>query len=344
MSPSMSPLQTSDPAPFLNPLDLHGLDAYLSAGPWQRTEQRVLSAERAGDGNMNLVLRLHFDDGSSCILKHARPWVEKYPQVAAPAMRSQMEATYYRAIGAFPALARRSARLLHADADAHILLLEDLGEGRDLSRLYRAQSTLDTASLDALLDYLSTLHHAFRDVPAEDRISNREMRALNAEHIFRFPYSADGGFDLDTVTPGLAALGLSCRRDPALQDRLRELEKRYLADGDCLLHGDYFPGSFLETDSGLKVIDPEFCFFGDAEFDVGVLLAHLFLSRQPAEITEGVLARYVPGASFSQALCHRYTGAEILRRLLGLAQLPLQMTLDEKKGLVERAVALLATE
>ena len=50
-------------------------------------------------------------------------------------------------------------------------------------------------------------------------------------------------------------------------------------EGPSLIHGDLFPGSLLQTGSGeLRIIDPEFCFCGDPEFDIGVFYAHLLLS------------------------------------------------------------------
>lgn len=292
---------------------------------------------------MNLVLRVQLDDGSSFILKQARPWAEKFPSVAAPAERADVEAEYYRRTAAEPLIAAHSPRMLQSDPGSHVLMLEDLGHGTDLSRLYRHGAVLDAATLTALVEYLAALHRSFRQPSCGFVIQNRAMRDLNAEHIFRFPFAADTGFDPDAVTPGLAAAAASCRGDAALMTRIRSLQQRYLADGDSLLHGDYFPGSVLQTASGIKVIDAEFCFFGDAEFDVGVMIAHLMLAAQPeatVEISLALYARAVAGsaaATFSIARCRHYAGIEILRRLLGLAQLPLALDLAAKLALINRA-------
>jgi 5-methylthioribose kinase len=40
-----------------------------------------------------------------------------------------------------------------------------------------------------------------------------------------------------------------------------------------------FPGSWLKAADGLRVIDPEFCFLGDPEFDCGILAAHLMIAQ-----------------------------------------------------------------
>ncbi len=328
---------------FLDAADPGALAAFLLERVWIRPSQRIASIERAGEGNMNLVLRVALGDGGSFILKQSRPWAEKFPSVEAPAERADVEAEFYRRTATEPAIAARSPRMLHADSHSHILMLEDLGHGTDLFRLYRRDSTLDADTLMALMDYLAALHRNFRRPGCGFVIENLAMRAFNAEHIFRFPFSSHAGFDLDAVTPGLAAVAATCRDDAALRSRIQMLEGRYLGVGDTLLHGDFFPGSVLLTDSGVRVIDPEFCFFGDAEFDVGVLLAHLTLAAQPKALIGQGLARYTEAVSgslrFSQALCWQYAGVEILRRLLGLAQLPLTLDLSAKQALVETARA-----
>jgi 5-methylthioribose kinase len=89
------------------------------------------------------------------------------------------------------------------------------------------------------------------------------------------------------------------------------------------------------------VIDPEFSFRGHAEFDLGVLLAHLHLADQPKVLRDAALARYrpAPGAIFSLARTEQFAGVEIMRRLIGVAQLPLGTAHDlaRKTALLEES-------
>ena len=88
----------------------------------------------------------------------------------------------------------------------------------------------------------------------------------------------------------------------------------------------------------MRVIDPEFCFCGDAEFDLGVFAAHLLLAGEPAERAERVLQLYQPpaGAKISPELACQYAGVEIMRRLIGVAQIPtLHADLAQKSALLE---------
>ncbi len=153
------------------------------------------------------------------------------------------------------------------------------------------------------------------------------MRALNHEHIFALPLRPDNGLPLDeyTRTPGLAVVAGSLKSDAAYCRAVAELGERYLhGEGESLLHGDFFPGSFLQTQHGVRVIDPEFCFCGDAEFDVGVLTAHLLLAGEPAARAETVSTAYAPRPSgpFRRELVRQHAGVEIMRRLIGVAQIP----------------------
>ena len=105
------------------------------------------------------------------------------------------------------------------------------------------------------------------------------MRRLNHQHIFEVPLQQDNGIDLEDLEAGLSAAVTRLRADANYRARLRRVADRYLGRGAVLLHGDYFPGSWLRTAHGIFVIDPEFCFYGDPEVDLGCAVAHLRLAR-----------------------------------------------------------------
>ena len=336
---------------FLDPADLPALGSYLAERGRLAARERVQAAARAGEGNMNCVVRVRTTAGNTFILKQSRPWVEKYPTLAAPRDRVLAEASFYGLVARVPAVAARMPRLLWVDADARLLALEDLGPARDFFPLYHradGDATLDGATLDSLADYLTALHA----IPpsgggGEDRppaANNRAMRALNHAHIFDLPLRPDPGPGLDAHTPGLAAAATTLRSDTAYAATVHALGQRYLGDdGDTLVHGDFFPGSWLRTAEGMvRVIDPEFSFRGDAAFDVGTTLAHLSLAGQPPALAERFLVRYRPpkggggGAAVpDEETAWRFAGVEIMRRLLGVAQLPLPPDLVRKRRLLD---------
>jgi 5-methylthioribose kinase len=321
---------------FLDPSDLAGIEAYLRSIAWLSPSEEILSAGKAGEGNMNCTLRIRTTE-RSFILKQARPWVEKYSHIPAPCDRALVEAEFYEWFANEEQVASRMPKLLGVDRAARLLMLEDLGTAHDFTFLY-AGGTLDNRDVETLVDYLRHTRRASQDAPHPPILLNRAMRKLNHEHIFDLPLRANNGFDLDAITPGLTEVAREFQGDLPFLNAVRKLGELYLADGAVLAHGDYFPGSWLKTSGGPRIIDPEFCFFGPAEFDPGVMLAHLHLAAQP--IPEA-LSKYA--AELDTGLVWQFAGVEIMRRVIGVAQLPLTCGLADKARLLTLSRTMILT-
>lgn len=326
---------------FLDPEEPEKLTAWLSHHKLLPGGEPIQNLETAGEGNMNCTLRAITRNGSF-IVKQARPWVEKYPQFQAPWDRSQQEVSFYQTIATVSECADRMPKLLGYESANHLLLLQDLGRVADLTTAYESR-TLGEKVLSEVAHYLAHLHLIQSDTsPRSTRMSNLEMRRLNRDHIFDLPLSRDAGPDLDAITKGLTPLANQLRSNEAFVKETAKLEKRYLADGPRLLHGDLFPGSLVQSDKGINVIDPEFSYFGDPEYDLGIFTGHLIL------ITGGFdqsalfnhYYREISSHPIDEILTLQYAGIEIMRRLIGYAQLPLERSLEEKALLLNLSVQL----
>ena len=307
----------------------------LGALGWCPAGRHVVLVEVAGAGNMNLVERVTLDDGATLILKRAHGWVEKYPDIPAPIGRAGVEAAFYTAVSGSATGAAMPAHLGYDEGTA-ANLFADLGAGADGMMAY-ARAAISGTDLDAVADWMRTLHAL--PVPADARLTNRAMRELNALHIFDFPLDPASGFDVDAITPGLQKHADQLKHDTGFVAAVQAIKALYLSDfSGVLLHGDLYPGSWLTTPQGLFVIDPEFCWIGPREWDLGVLIAHLRLSGQPEVSTTRLICRY--GHPVDMGLVRRIAGIEIMRRLIGVAQLPLANDLAAKIVLLEEAHAL----
>ena len=311
------------------------LESYLRTLNWIRPDDSIQELEKPGEGNMNCVYRVKTAKGSF-IIKQARPWVEKYPHIAAPVNRASVEATFLSLAHENPELKLLSPRLLGFDPESFLMALEDLGTGKDYSFLYRTGATLDSLEVQQLCAYLGALHSltAARDISFP---LNKDMRFLNHEHIFNFPFEEHNGFDLNTIQPGLQEASLPFKRSPNLREQVNALGVIYLSVGNTLLHGDFYPGSWLKVHKGIRVIDPEFSFLGPAEFDLAVFMAHMMLAQQETESLREIASAYPGFSQLNPKLLAGFAGTEILRRLIGIAQLPLEMELSEKKRLMQVA-------
>jgi len=309
---------------------------------WLMPNEVVETISPAGEGNMNCVLRV-VTSRRSFILKQSRPWVEKYPGVAAPWDRALVEARFYREVEPRQTVAKYLPKLLGFDSKERLLMLEDLGEAQDFTFLYSdGGKRLEQAEINGLIHFLGALHASLRGPELAGAFSNIEMRVLNHEHVFALPLRIDNGLDLDAITPGLSAPALRLQTDPEYRGEVSLLGERYLdmSRGVCLIHGDFFPGSWLRARQSVYVIDPEFCFYGPPEWDLGVMAAHLCFTRQPPSSLNGLFSRYAETASLDPSLALQFAGVEIMRRLIGVAQLPAKFSLERKTELLELSRAL----
>jgi 5-methylthioribose kinase len=311
------------------------LTIYLQSQGFIDDEDEVIRLEKPGEGNMNFVARVITQNGS-LIIKQANPYVQKYPHIKAPQERLLVESQFYQTIQAVSDLALFMPSLLGIDTIHHIMALQDVGDSRDFTYLYKKNKSLTSTELRQLVDFLNRLHQIPVD-KISDYPTNLALRRLNHEHLFRYPFMIDNGFDLNTIQAGLQEISSPYKTDSRLKLCIDNLGEQYLSQGTTLLHGDYYPGSWLKTKHNLKVIDPEFSFTGRREFDLGVMIAHLKMCETPEDQINSVILGYQSDRNFSWDLCHQFTGIEIMRRIIGLAQLPLDLSLNEKEHLLKEA-------
>jgi 5-methylthioribose kinase len=244
---------------LLDPARPGDITRLLRAHGWIAAGDAVRSAGPAGDGNMNCTLRVVTGAGR-LILKQGRPWVERYPEIPAPADRTLVEAAFYACVSAHEGVAGRMPRLVGIDHDQRVLVLDDCVGMTDLTGVYEAA-----------------------------------------------PWPA-----------AVESLGECYLHGPPR----------------ALLHGDFFPGSWLSDGASARVIDPEFCFAGEPAFDYGVMAAHLILGGHWAAARRTGAA--ADAAGHDARLAGAFAGVEVMRRLIGVAQLPrLGRSLADKAALLQ---------
>jgi 5-methylthioribose kinase len=312
------------------------LENYLYTKKWLNKKEKIRDIEKPGEGNMNVVLRINTEN-RSLILKQARPYVQKYPQIPAPIERIKVERQFYNLLKNKADIQGFLPKIYGFDTQNYIMAMEDLGEGTDFTFIYQKNQILLENTLHKAIYFLNTLHNSVFEKKIQDSFpKNIKLRRLNHEHLCVYPFMENNGFDLDTIQSGLQSIAMTYKTDSIFKNKLKTLGKTYLSKGKTLLHGDYYPGSWLKVGTDLKVIDPEFCFFGCAEYDFGVMVAHLKMAQIEDNIIENALKLY-SNKGFNKDLATQFTGMEIMRRIIGLAQLPLDLTLNERAVLLKEA-------
>jgi len=316
-------LQINEDSTFIS------LQDYLISKGWLKDQEKITQISKAGEGNMNVVLRVA-TNLRSIIVKQSRPFVQKYQNIPAPIDRIAVENTFYKAIENSN-ITSHIPTIIGFDPDTHILVMEDLGDCDDMTFLYK-QRNISNNQFNILIAIIHQIHNT---KPPSNFPDNIKMRELNHQHIFILPFLSDNGFSLNDIQLGLQELSLPYKEDESLKEKITFIGERYLSQGNTLLHGDYYPGSWMLKDNQLFIIDPEFGFLGFKEFDLGVMAAHLIIATHNISYIEKIETSYP--SKIDSELLQNIAGIEIMRRLIGLAQLPINRTLLEKAELLTMA-------
>ena len=290
----------------------------------------VKKVESAGEGNMNVVLRIK-TNFKSFILKQSRSYVKKFPQIKAPLERIYAEYCFY-------SLVKKnffSPNVLGFINEDYVLFLEDLIKCRDLNYIYDSRQ-IDNDKVNKLTLILHNVHitRAHKNYPA-----NLALRKLNYDHIFVLPFLKDNGLQLNNIQHGLEELAMSFKENTNIISRVNNAGRNYLDTGTTLLHGDYYPGSWMERNDNIYIIDPEFTFLGSKEFDLGVMTGHLILATGQKSYLKKICDNYPDKIDNTQVAM--YCAIEIIRRLIGYAQLPIKRSIREKSDLLKLAKELI---
>jgi len=296
-------------------------------------DEVLLKISKAGDGNMNIVLRVK-SNKRSFIFKQSRPYVQKFKEIQAPIERINVEYNFYKSINQIESQ-RNFPKIIGYVKDHFFMMLEDLGISDDFLDIY-IKRKINKTSIIKLTRILKDIHLCNYD---DSYPLNNELKKLNHQHIFVLPFMKNNGFSLNSVQPGLEILANTFINKENLKNKSLVIGEKYLKKGKTLLHGDFYPGSWMQNDNKIFVIDPEFSFVGDLEFDLGVFIAHIIIATQNKKYLNEIISYYSNSVNID--LVSNYAGIEIIRRLTGLAQLPTNLTLKEKEVLLKLSEHLL---
>ena len=357
-SKELAELKKKYPEMFIMSSDVshEELSLYLQSQNWIENSESVVKISGAGEVfNMNCTMRVELSSSKSLIIKQSRPFVERYPTVPAPFDRCDQEAQFYRLVSGHKdgiSVSTRTPSLIGTDEKSHIMVLQDLGKASDWGIIYDCESKLPTNVACDLGKWLGELHNLHFESSDIEKLQNMSMRNLTWLYVFQLPLEDEAGVDLESITPGLTEVASSLRnndtyksvvrkigRDIMFRDDEKSMTKYLPGQKSVLLHGDFFPASWMQNSDGVKIIDTEFCHFGAAEWDIGVPLAHLYITNNEEAAVE-MFNSYKAVHEVDEKLTLQIAGIEIMRRIIGLAQLPLKegaVSLQRKKELLQKS-------
>ena len=238
-----------------------------------------------GDGNLNFVYIVEGPHGSVCV-KQALPFVrlvgESWPL---PLSRSFFE---HAALIRQKQLSGPVPEILYFDGGQALIVMEDLGAHVSWRKALIARERHNEAApilgrfMAETLFRTSDLFLSSAEKKREMALftGNTALAKITEDLVFTDPYREH---PLNRWTsPELDAAAAAARDDAEWKLAIQDLKLKFLTQAEALVHGDLHTGSVMVGTSGwredVRVIDPEFAFYGPMAFDVGALLANLFLN------------------------------------------------------------------
>jgi 5-methylthioribose kinase len=243
-----------------------------------------LKVQEINDGNMNyaFVVTNKLDTNQSVFVKQAPPYIkvlgEQWP-LTRQRMTAEINALSYQASVCpemVPEVYYQSETLsvlVMQNLSTHALLRTELIQGRYLPRLAEDLSTF----LAETLFYSSDFALPSADKKAMvSKSSNQEMCQITEDFVFTYPFEHH---DMNDYNPALSQSIIdSIQKNANVRAHVAQMKFIFMNRPEALLHGDLHTSSVMVNVQQTFVIDPEFSFAGPMGFDIGALIANLYLN------------------------------------------------------------------
>lgn len=240
------------------------------------------SVQEVGDGNLNLVFIVRGASGS-VVVKQALPYV----RLVGDSWPLGLQRAYFE----YNALIRQEAvdpgvvpKVLHFDESQALIVMEHL-----TPHIILRNQTMAGARVAGLGDVMgrfcartafrcSDLHMQTPQKKADVALfsGNVELCDITETLVFTDPYHA-AEMNRHT-TPQLDPLVAELRSNTALKIEAQHLKRAFTARAETLCHGDLHAGSIMVTGTSVRIIDPEFAFYGPMGFDIGMLIGNFLMA------------------------------------------------------------------
>ncbi|KAL0490203.1 5-methylthioribose kinase [Acrasis kona] len=180
-------------------------------------------------------------------------------------------------------------KLYHYSHNEHILLMEYLDNHQTMRNMLiqgHQCSGLDIKISNYLVQTLhqSSPHHLSPndvDELIKHYTNNSELCSVTETVIFKEPYQSECPSNCWTKnSKELDDLIHQIQSNALIRSTVSSLLNQFRTQKQSVVHGDLHTGSIMvRSDTGsVVVIDPEFAFYGPSSFDIGLLLANLFIA------------------------------------------------------------------
>ena len=241
-----------------------------------------LHAKEIGDGNINYVFRVWDEKtGRSLVIKQAD---KKLKSSGRPlgVYRNKIEAEILKLQNSFAP--GKVPHIYHYNESMCALTMEDISDFKNLRTALLEGNIYEDLSreitdfmVQVLLSTTDLLMDRHMKKEFVKKFINVELCDISEDLVFTEPYF--NYKDRNVITEGNEDfVNAVLYNDESLKKEVGVLRNTFMNASQALIHGDLHSGSIFINETGIKVIDPEFAFYGPIGYDVGNVIGNLFFS------------------------------------------------------------------
>lgn len=244
-----------------------------------------LTCKEIGDGNINYVFKIfEVDSKKSLILKQAdkllrssqRPLDVERNKIEAQALMLQYD------------LSKKTPKIYFYDEVMSIIVMEDVSDFENMRiallkrKIYPNFANQITDFLvDTLLKTSDLVLDRAKKKDLVKNFINKQLCDISEDLVFTEPYIDYKNRNI--ITNGNEEfVELEIYKDEKLKLEASILKHKFMNYSQSLIHGDLHTGSIFVKKDDIKVLDPEFAFYGPMGYDVGNVIGNLFFAYASA--------------------------------------------------------------
>lgn len=246
------------------------------------SKEAKLKGEEIGDGNINYIFRvIDIETGKSVVLKQA----DKFLRSSGRPLdlgRSKIEAEILKIEDELAP--QFVPKIYRYDDIMCVIVMEDISEYKNLRKELMSgkifknfANDISTFLADTLLP---TTDLVLSSADKKDRVQtfiNKELCDISECLVFTEPYVNDKNRNI-VIPENMEFVEKYIYSDKELHLEAAKLKNNFMNNAQALIHGDLHSGSIFINDKGIKVIDPEFSFYGPMGYDIGNVIGNLYFA------------------------------------------------------------------
>ncbi|MBP1045970.1 S-methyl-5-thioribose kinase [Enterococcus sp. BWM-S5] len=284
-------------------------------------ENTPLIIEEIGDGNINYVFKATDSAAEKSIIvkqsdtllrSSGRPLDISRNKIEADILKlyHQLVPTYVPEVYAY-------------DEKLALIVMEDISACKNLRHELMVEQTFPTFAEDIstflVTTLLSTTDLCWDKKEKKQMVkafTNIDMCDISEDLVFTEPYNNYKNRNV-IIEDNQEFVETHIYNNQALIGEVAQLRSNFMNNAQALLHGDLHSGSIFVSQSAMKVIDPEFAFYGPMGYDIGNVIGNLFFPLARA-------ANYSANEAFSQWL------TDTIETIYDLVESKLTLAYDQK--------------